>query len=381
METRLLLSSGDVIYPSFLSAEERTVLRDRMAKEQLDMRCSCRNDVMLLYGVSSDNKIYPLHNDYEHSMWCSRNRNDERTTPFVYEENGNSTVFLKFDPRVFVFTHTSDEERQEDAEEYINEYSDDTVNLPEGEKRKKKEMLPRCNLRDLITMINHDTYAERIMAGKNGVLSEDYFKTAMLARCKKVYPSGMSKSLRALSLEEDKVCFIYGKVASVDDSAVFIYGSEGNVYRRFVPVDIMERAKRAFVDAYGMSIAESIDARMAVYVSGFAYKRISRNGSVYTCFGRICFFQVTRNGLIANSNLEFKVLEKMFSFVKTCGGVFLFPDSDKAEHFGVLRIPRQKKEGRIYLKKAPLKPGGAVLCVSEVPTDEQLQKFLEDICF
>lgn len=59
----------------------------------------------------------------------------------------------------------------------------------------------------------------------------------------------------------------------------------------------------------------------------------------------------------------------------------MFPDSDKAEHFGVLRIPKQKKEGRIYLKKAPTKDVGAVLCVSEEPTDERLQKFVEDICF
>lgn len=382
MVTRFIVSDGSIFYPNFLSDEERQVLRDRMEREKLRMRCSCRDDVMLLYGISADLRIYPLHNDYEHSSWCSRNRNDERTSPFVYEEDGKSTVYLKFDPRVYTPAYTKNEsERIEDAADYINEYDDNTIALPESGPGKKREILPRCDLRGLITTINHDTYAERIMNGKNGALSEDYFKTAMLARCKKVYPSGMNKSLRALSLEEDRVCFIYGKVASCEESAVFIYGSEGKSYRRFVPGDVMGRADRAFTNAYGMSVSACLEEGLSVYVSGFAYKKISRSGNVYICFGRLCFFLVTRNGLIAGNMLELDVLEKLFSFARTCGGVFLFPDSENAEHFGVFRIPKQKKEGRIYLKKAPLKPSGAVLCVSEVPSDEQLQKFIEDICF
>lgn len=382
MVTRFILSDGSVLYPNFLSLEERQVLRERMETERLRMRCGCRDDEMLLYGVSSDYRLYPLHQGYEHATFCSRFQGGERTTPFLYEDDGKTTVFLTFDPKVFTPASTRPTpERQDGAEDYVNEMDDDTVSLPESGEGRKKEMLPCCNLRQLILQINRDTYSERVMNGKNGTLSEEYFKTAVLARCKNVYPSGMGKSLRALSLEDDRVCFIYGKVANCEGAAVFIYGSEGRTYRRFVPEDVMRRAQSAFEKAYGASIASCIEEGISVYVSGFVYKKISRKGQKYTCFGRPNFFIVNKNGLMCESMLEMKVLDKVLSYTKKCGGTFLFPDSDKAEHFGVFRINAQRKEGRIYLKKAPLSYNGAALCLNAEPGDNELENFVEKICF
>lgn len=382
MVTRFILSDGNVLYPNFLSQEEREILRGRMETERLRMRCGCRDDVMLLYGVSSDNRIYPLHQGYEHATFCSRHQTEERNTPFLYEEDGKTTVFLTFNPKVFTPAYAkTEQERLDNAADYVNEQDDDTVSLPESGEGRKKEMLPCCNLWQLVLQINRDTYSERIMNGKSGTLSEDYFKTAVLARCKKVFPSGMSKSLRALSLEEDHVSFVYGKVSKCEEAAVFIFGTEGRAYRRFVPEDVMIRAHKAFEKAYGMSIAACMEEGISVYVSGFVYKKVSRKGQIYTCFGRPVFFIVNKNGLMCESMLERDVLDKVLSHTRKCGGTFIFPDSDKAEHFGVLRIATQRKEGRIYLRKAPLSYEGAVLCLSAPPEDDELDNFVEKICF
>lgn len=382
MVTRFILSDGNVMYPNFLLPEEKAVLRERMGKEQLRMRCGCRDDVMLLYGVSADSRIYPLHQGYEHAAFCSRHQTEERNTPFLYEEDGKTTVFLTFNPKVFTPAYTkAKQERQDNAEDYVNEQDDDTVSLPESGEGRKKEMLPCCNLWRLVLQINRDTYSERITNGKSGILSEDYFKTAVLAHCKKVFPSGMSKSLRALSLEEDRVSFVYGKIAKCETSAVYIIGTEGRAYRRFVPENVMLQADKIFEKAYGMSIVACMEEGIPIYISGFVYKKVSRKGQIYTCFGRLVFFIVSKNGLMCESMLERSVLDKVLSHTRKCGGTFIFPDSDKTDYFGIFRIAVQRKEGHIYLKKAPLKDEGAVLCVSEEPTDEQIKKFVEDICF
>lgn len=383
MITRLILSDGGFVYPNFLSEEERTALRDRMEKENLTMRCGCRMDREdLLYGISKDLKIYPLHNSYEHARWCSRAQQDtERNSSFVYDESGKSTVFLSFNPRNFSAPSAKQEEETDEDAEYVNEWDEMTTELPKGKKR-KKELLPRSNLRQMIATLNHDTYSERLMNGKAAVLSEDYFTTAVLARCKRVYPSGSGKSLRALSLEEDRYYFIYGKVVGVENNGVYLKSSDGGSYRRFVPVNIMNSAANKFFTAYGATIDECLQAKHSVYVAGFAYKRLSREGKIYTCFGRLTFFIVTKNGIFANNMLEKETLEVVMSEAKKYGGVFLFPDSENVPYFGIMRITNQGKEGRIYLGKAPTDAGNEpVLCLSESPTEDDIRKFAEDICF
>lgn len=382
MITRFILSNGSVCYSNFLSESERVQLKALLEQGHLSMRCGCRDDVELFYGISADYRIYPLHNGYEHSVWCSRRQAEERTSAIVYDADSNSsTVFLSFDAKVFSPARTQYVERDETAEEYVNETDDLTVAVPDAVKRKRKDMLPRCNLRQMVSIINRDTYSERLMRGKYAVLSEDYFKNALLARCKTIYLNGFGKSLRALSLEEDHVAFVYGKVEKCEETAVYIYGSEGSVYRRFVPDGIMNRAMDEFHDLYGMSVEECIGSEYSVYVAGFVYKKVSRAGNVYTCFGRPCFFLTTRNGIYAGSMIELATLENVFSFMQTHAVKFLFPDTEQANHFGVLRVEKQGKEGRIYINCAPAKKEGAVLCLSEPPTEAQLEKFFEDICF
>lgn len=377
MITRLLLSDGSFVYPNFLSDEERQALSTKLGSENLTMQCGCRTDSALLYGISKDLRIYPLHNGYEHAKWCSRAVTEERTSSFVYDDEGKATCFLTFNPRNFSVPKTA-EEVDEEEEGYVNETDDFTTALPAG-KKKKKDILPRSNLRKMILIINRDTYTERVISSKAAVLSEDYFTSAVLARCKKIYPNGASTSLRAMSLETDHVSFIYGKVENCEESAVYIRGSSGSSYRRFVPAPTMQAAQQKFFSAYGCSVEECMKQN-SVYVSGFAYKKLSKTGNVYTCFGRLCFFVVTRNGIFAETLLEKDVLEAIFWGAKKCGGVFLFPDSESDPCFGILRITKQGKEGKIYLNKKP-KSDEVALCLTEAPTEQQIREFAEKLCF
>lgn len=374
MVTRLLLSDGNVVYPNFASAEERSKLRQRLSSGGVTMRCSCRNDEELLYSVSSDNRIYPLHMHYEHAQWCSRCQNDNRVTASTYDEEGNTTVYLKFDPKVFNPPRVV---KREEVETPDNEKDDATEGIPVGPAVKKKEKLPSFSLRQMVQCINHDTYSERIMSGKNALLSEDYFANAVQAHLKKVYVSGMAHSLRDLSLDTDHISFFYAKVTGMEKSALFLQGSQ-RPYRRFVFEKVMEKAREEFLQFYGVYPEEITDSK--VYAAGFVYKRISSAGTTYVCVGRLCFFLVSKNGLYAGSMYERDTLDVLLSYTTRCGGVFLFPDSDAAPYFGIFRIPKQNKEGYVYLHGA----GGnedASLVVSEVPTREQLEHFVESICF
>ena len=374
MVTRLLLSDGDVVYSNFASAEERSVLRQRLAEGGLTMRCSCRSDEELLYGVSADNRIYPLHTHYVHAQWCSRCQNENRVVASTYDEEGNTTVYLKFDPKVFTPPR---EVKKEVVETPDNEKDDATESVPAGPSVKKKEKLPSFSLRQLVQCINRDTYSKRIMSGKSALLSEEYFMNALLSHLKKVYVSGMTHSLRDLSLEADHISFFYSKVVGIERSALYLQGSQHS-YRRFVLEKVMERAREEFLQLYGVYPDEVTDS--TVYAAGFAYKRISGKGTSYTCVGRLCFFLVSKNGLYAGSLYERDTLDALLSYTTKCGGVFLFPDSDAAPYFGVFRIPRQNKEGYVYLHGA----GGGeevALVLSDVPTREQMERFVENICF
>ena len=374
MVTRLILSDGNVVYPNFASAEERSALRQKLADGKATMRCSCRSDEELLYGVSTDNRIYPLHTHYEHAQWCSRCQNENRVAASTYDEEGNTTVYLKFDPKIFTPPR---EVRREEVETPDNEKDDATESVQTEPSVKKKEKLPSFSLRQMVRCINHDTYSERIMTGKNALLSEDYFTNAVLAHLKKVYVSGMAHSLRDLSLENDHISFFYAKVTGMEKSALFLQGSQ-RPYRRFVLEKVMEKAREEFFQLYDI-YPDEIEGS-TVYAAGFAYKRISGKGTAYTCVGRLCFFLVSKNGLYAGSMYEKDTLDVLLAHTTRCGGVFLFPDSDEAPFFGIFRIPRQNKEGYIYLHGT----GGdeeVSLVVSDVPTREQLERFVENICF
>ena len=99
MVTRMLLSDGNVVYPNYLGKEERSALKERLGNG-LRLRCSCRDDMELLHGISSDGRIIPLHQHYEHRDWCSRGKGGA-STPIVYDEEGNSIVRLKFNALTF----------------------------------------------------------------------------------------------------------------------------------------------------------------------------------------------------------------------------------------------------------------------------------------
>ena len=380
MVTRLLLSDGEAVYPDFLSKDDRNALRYRIEKDSLIMRCSCCPEADLFYGISVDCRIIPLHKHYEHKTWCSRYQGDKRMVASTYDEDGNNTIYLKFNPNNFTIPKEKEEKKEEVTESPDNEKEDSTVDVPSERAGKKKEKLPVFSLRQMVRSINRDTYSERLILGKKALLSEDYFRNAVMAHLKKVYISGMERSLRDLSLEENQMCFFYGKLAKVEEKAIYMVGGNG-VYRRFVFNKILDKAQDEFYKTYGESVEDCISER-SVYAAGFAYKRINSLGKAYTCVGRVCFFMVSQNGLYVDSIFESDVLNRILSYTSRCGGVFMFPDSDQAPYYGIFRIPAQGKEGYIYLRSEKgVCDAGINLCLAEIPTDDELREFIHNICF
>lgn len=380
MVTRLLLSDGGAVYPDFLSKEDRNSLRSRIEQESLTMRCSCCPEAELFYGISVDYRIIPLHKHYEHKTWCSRYQGDTRMVASTYDEDGNNTIYLKFNPNNFTIPKEKEEKKEEVAESPDNEKEDGTVDVPSEREGKKKEKLPVFSLRQMVRSINRDTYSERLILGKKALLSEEYFWNAVLGHLKKVYISGMERSLRDLSLEENQMCFFYGKLDRVEEKAIYMVGGNG-VYRRFIFEKILVKAQDEFYKAYGKSVEECISEGQ-VYAAGFAYKRINSLGKAYICVGRVCFFIVSRNGLYVDSMFENDVLNSLLPFTLRCGGVFMFPDSDQAPYFGIFRIPAQGKEGYIYLNCNNGTDGAGInLCLTDVPEEEELREFVNSICF
>lgn len=379
MVTRFILSDGTFIYASFLSAEDRTALKQKL-DTGVTMRCGCRVDEKLEYGISADKRIYPLHQGYAHAKFCSRavTDNEKRTSPIVYDDDGTSTVYLTFNALNFYYPKSG-----EDVPEEVNPAKPEKVVAKVIGKDSESKAAPKSNLRYMVSEINRDTYSERVMQGKQATLSEEYFCNTLSARTRRIYLKGINVSLGSLRLEENNIAFVYNKVKSIDDEKgrVILSGSNGKDYSRLVPKITLEKAQVQFEKLYGLSIGEAMDQGHSVFASGFAYRKLSRKGEPYNLFGRVCFFIVNQNGIYCNSLKEVEVLNTVLAFGKTCGGTFLFPDDPDAEYFGIFRVNAQNKEGRIYLGAIPSSENGAAISAEDGLSRERLEEFVMKLCF
>lgn len=114
--------------------------------------------------------------------------------------------------------------------------------------------------------------------------------------------------------------------------------------------------------------------------AGFLYKRRSKFGKEYKCIGRVCLFAITKNGLYAESIIERDVVERLMELGKSCGGQFLYHDTEDTLMDGIFRLPTLNKEGYIYLYHKPKQPQIPYLfCENASPEKEMIGEFIEEL--
>lgn len=348
MLSRMLLSDGTFIYPNFLTDDDRVILRNKINEGGISLRCSCRIDDNLEYGISSDLRFYPLHQNYVHAPGCARQVCETRNSAVLYDESGETTIFLMFNPKNFTMPKTDDTPAPDSIttkpEMKLEDETDDYApfsNFPQKAHRRRGDGLPSFDLYNLIRCINHDTYSRRICLGKQVFLSADYFTSAVIASLKRTRISGLSKPLSELRCETDGLSFFYAPVNAIEDKYVVFRGSKG-VYRRFVFENILRNAVGAFEETAGVTISDV--AGINLYAAGFRYQKRRRSGKPYTCIGRLCFFMVSENGLFASCQREKLVLDTVLACARKYNGMFVFPDVDTEKYYGLY----QNASGSIF---------------------------------
>lgn len=312
--TKFILLDGRDIYPGYMDRDYRMALKDKFKNQREYMRCGCRNDSRLYYRISEDLKIYPEHNNYKHDQYCSRFRNEsgeeERKTGYVVnEEDGEVTAFLTFNPKDY--NQPEDIEKEEAAE---NENNEDTeqeeedgsiIEKDKGIKKIVEKKDPKLSLGGLIRSINVDTFTERMLNDRK-INSRETFSKMVYYRMLKVRASRMKKTLGELTLEKDGVKFFYlpfagaikEQVKGMTKCYLCSRGIDGKVYNNLIFPDVMNKAIKEFVKAYG--IEPNDDTVMA----GFQYNKKSRSGGLYKVLGRVKLFQISEIGLYCRNLIE-----------------------------------------------------------------------------
>lgn len=322
---KFTLDNGTELFPNYMNTEQRSILREYIGNKTEIMWCSCRSDMKLYYRISENLRFYPEHNGYEHTTYCARYKAKEnkRMTAFVRSDEETATIYLQFNPKNFTVPAITDDDDLND------DYSDDgTINESPSD---ENEVLlinklkvnnedykePKFNLNNFIRCINHDTFTERVINNK-AILSLDYFSSAIFGRLKNIKISGMNKSVRSLSLDEDGVRFFYAPYVKCDikksssnvSHNLIIRGNDNSTYSLFTFGSIYEKALKRFHKQYGIEPDEH------TMIAGFQYYPKSKNGSNYKVVGRFLMFQVSDHGLYCNSLLELKCYNAIINYIK-----------------------------------------------------------------
>lgn len=337
--TKFSLENGKDFYPGYLTKEKRQALKKEYENKRQYMWCGCRNDVKLFYRISEDLRIYPEHNDFAHGSNCSRfrtpdGRTERKTAYVVDDQNGEVTVFLKFNPKnLKVEEETDSEDIGENKEnlEVMEEIEEVVVESEPNQQEKKEKKEPKLSFGSLTRCINIDTYMDYYFK-KSSMLSKEQFSKLVYARMGSVKINGMKKKIGELSLENDGVRFIYAPFVGCDNRSerglkkcyVRTSGPDGKTYNNFTFEEIYQKAYKEFVKTYGMEPNQ--DTVMAT----FQYYKKTRKGTKYKILGRIHLFQVSDNGLYCRSIAEqqtFNTIAKMLE--KRKGTRFYIPAEDE----------------------------------------------------
>lgn len=356
---KFTLSDGTELYPMYFNKEQRKLLKEQIGNKTEVMWCSCRNDKKLYYRLSEDLRFYPEHNNYVHSPYCIRYQTDEnhRKTAIVRSDEETAVIFLQFNPKNFTIPTAKEDETE-------NQSEDDELRAPiESDNSDENEMLhlkqlkvdnseykePKFNFTNFIRCINYDTFSERSINNKP-ILSKDYFAKAIFGRGKFLRISGMKKSIRDLSLDEDGIRFIYAQFKGCDikESSSYVsyhilIGNDTNTYSLFTFGSIYEKELKRFHKQYG------IEPNCDTMVAGFQYYPKSKNGNHYKVIGRLHLFQVSDNGIYCSSMFEQDCYNKIIQFVKKHNKeniCFSIPAEDEVIN-GIFEIKGFPKKGVI----------------------------------
>ena len=313
MNNKMILNNGQIIYPSYMSNEDKNKLKMFIANRSNVMYCGCKADVpdeeKLYYRLSADNKFIPLHKGYKHAVGCDRS-SEKRSSAFITLDSSDDYIatYLRFNPLNF----TPPVKQRKLAQEDENTNSNNEVISKE-----KKIKEPFLNLENLIRCINIDAYMERLI-GKGIVLSRDYFLNAIKGRIKKVKVVGMDKSLGSLNYENDWCTFFYCKFIDLSKNEKGYWNltleNNGKTFRIGIREEIAERQIEKFQKAYCGDLPYSDKSVMA---AGFIYKRISKKMKEYYTVGRLHLFKTTYNeGVYCCDNVEKELYEIIFNYIK-----------------------------------------------------------------
>jgi hypothetical protein len=311
LNQELALYDGTRIFPAYLTMEERKKLYERFGDKHEYMYCLCRTDTKLFYRVSADFRIYPEHQGYAHSPGCVFNPIDRRNSAFAQDpESGETRVFLNFKPNDFSVPTDADVER---------------ASAEPGEREKdENKYFP---LEKFVRQLNSDTWNERMAAGK-GLLSTEYFSKALFGRLKNIVIDGLKggKPLRDYKLNTDGFQFFYMPFCGYEikereggssSCSLIVEGEDGKKYSWFVYERTLKIAIKRFVRMFAQDPMQMMRDGQSIIMSGFRYLRTRKNSNTeYKVAGRLCFFAINSNGLIARSSEELNALNNICSLLR-----------------------------------------------------------------
>lgn len=311
LNRELALYDGTRIFPAYMTSEDKKELYGRFREKREYMYCLCRTDTKLYYRISSDYRIYPEHQGYAHLPGCVFNPIDRRNSAFSQDpENGETRVFLNFKPNDFSVP-TESEVKRADSDPEVGP-KDDNKYFP---------------LEKFVRQLNSDTWNERMAAGK-GLLSAEYFSAALFGRLKNIVIDGIKggRPLRDYKLDTDGFQFFYQPFCGYEikeradgssSCSLIVEGNDGKKYSWFVYERTLKIAIKRFARMFTQDPMEMLKGGQQIIMSGFRYQRTRKNTNTeYKVAGRLCFFAINSNGLIARSSEELNALNNICSILR-----------------------------------------------------------------
>lgn len=334
-------NAGVTIYPGYMTKEQRAKLRETLNGNKKMLRCGCRDDAFLYYYVSSDLRFVPAEQFYEHKEGCARGIQNRGT--FVVDDTGQVRVQLKFNPLIFTTPKITSANVEDDPLSAVvleNSNADEEAFLKGTTHNKKKsEVEHPLDLEQFIQKLTYDAFNDRMLSGK-AVLSCDYFNTHLYSRCKYVSIGGMKKSIRELSLKEDRAAFLFGKFSGFYETKggatyVRVTDTFGKQRSFLIFSKTLEKEKQRFYNRYNKTLDEAFLNR-TVMVSGFCYRKYNRFGEEYTVLGRACFY-LEEGGVFLSSFSDVATFSLLLSYCRDMrlGFYFLLPVSEDVPYIKV----------------------------------------------
>lgn len=309
-----IASDGGLIYPAYMSKEDKLALRDRIGTKTDYMFCSCNRENKLYYRVSADLRFIPCHQNYVHSESCVR-FGGIRKSVFVHDEDtGISTAYLRFNPANFSIPSISMPSEGTEPSESKEVATAEEVAEEQKEGKVKEEKEPFSPLALFVRSINIDSYMDRLI-GTGKVFSYEYFLSALYKRLQYIKISPMKKSIKELDYKIDGFKFFYAELAGYtqDDKSTISLKYFGKTNNYFVFPNVLQKALKDYIKQYGSEPNFDTERIMA---SGFMYERVSRRGNLYLTPGRLHLFKVNELGVYCDNSIVVFVTDFLNNYIK-----------------------------------------------------------------